>query len=66
MFTVSCIDCNRPIKLDFRPVVGDIITCPSCSVELEVIGVEPVELDWVYLAPAETAEDWTWWKETSG
>ena len=65
MITVSCIDCNRPIKLDFRPSVGDVITCSSCGVELEVIDVEPVELDWVYLAPAEAAEDWLWWKEKS-
>ena len=49
MRTVFCIDCERPIRLEFRPVEGEIITCSNCGAQLEVISLEPVELDWAYL-----------------
>jgi hypothetical protein len=51
MVTVSCLDCDNPIELAFQPVNGQIITCPHCDVELEVINTQPVELDFYY-------EDW--------
>jgi alpha-aminoadipate carrier protein LysW len=42
--------------LDLAPGVeaGEIVVCPDCGVELEVLSVNPVELD---LAP-EVEEDW--------
>ena len=49
--TVKCLDCEHPIELGFQPVEGQIITCPECEAELEVISVEPMELDFYY-------EDW--------
>lgn len=49
--TVFCIDCEQPIKLDARPREGERIVCASCGAELEVISVEPVELDWAFLDP---------------
>jgi hypothetical protein len=49
--TVSCLDCERSIELSFQPVEGQIITCPNCEAELEVISVQPLELDFYY-------EDW--------
>jgi hypothetical protein len=49
--TVSCLDCEGQIELTFQPVEGQIITCPSCEAELEVISVQPLELDFYY-------EDW--------
>lgn len=62
MITVSCIDCDKPIKLPFRPLLGDIVSCSHCGAELEVIDVNPVELDWAYLGPDEE-EDWDWDEE---
>jgi lysine biosynthesis protein LysW len=49
--TVTCLDCERPIRLGYQPVEGQIITCPYCDVELEVISAEPLELDFYF-------EDW--------
>jgi alpha-aminoadipate carrier protein LysW len=60
MITVFCIDCDRPIKLESRPTEGELILCPSCGTDLEVIGVDPVELDWAYLKPAEQRTDGRW------
>jgi lysine biosynthesis protein LysW len=57
MYTVFCIDCEKPIRLESQPKQGEIIVCPSCGTELEVINVEPTELDWVYLDPILTDKD---------
>ena len=60
VITVFCIDCENPIKLESRPAEGELIVCSSCGTELEVIGVEPVELDWAYLEPIDREADWGW------
>jgi peptide subunit release factor 1 (eRF1) len=49
--TVGCLDCELPIELSYKPVEGQIITCPHCDVELEVINTEPLEIDFYF-------EDW--------
>jgi lysine biosynthesis protein LysW len=41
--------------LNPTPKVGKGLTCPHCGADLEVIGVDPVELDWAY---EESDEDW--------
>jgi len=48
-----CPECDAPIDEEFEDV-GEIITCPECGVDLEVISLDPVEFD---LAPAEDEED---------
>jgi lysine biosynthesis protein LysW len=48
MLMTFCLDCEREIDLEARLIVGQRITCPHCGVELEVINLEPLELDWVY------------------
>lgn len=53
---VKCLDCEGSIKLSFAPVVGQIIACPICEAEFEVIAVNPVELDWAFFEPE--GEDW--------
>jgi lysine biosynthesis protein LysW len=65
MITVYCIDCEQPIRLDSRPIVGELLLCSSCGTEFEVISVEPIELDWAYLEPMERDRGWKWWNEKS-
>jgi alpha-aminoadipate carrier protein LysW len=48
-----CPECDAPIEEEFEDL-GEIITCPECGVDLEVISLDPVEFD---LAPAEDEED---------
>jgi len=66
MITVSCIDCQHPLALQSKPVEGEIIVCTHCGVELEVINVEPVELDWLYLEPMEREAGWERWPGAAG
>lgn len=49
----ECPECAGTVELQ-NPEKGEIIECPDCGVELEVISVTPLEL-----APApEEEEDW--------
>lgn len=48
-----CPECEAVIDEEFEDV-GEIITCPECGVELEVISIDPVEFD---LAIIEDDED---------
>jgi len=49
-----CPECEAEIPLD-NVVVGEIVVCPDCGVDLEVLELEPVPA--IALAPLES-EDW--------
>ena len=45
MATTYCPDCDGRIVLsDIR--LGQKLVCPHCDTQLEVIALEPLELDW--------------------
>jgi len=48
-----CPECEAEIDEEFEEI-GEVITCPECGVELEVISLDPVEFD---LAPEEDEEE---------
>jgi alpha-aminoadipate/glutamate carrier protein LysW len=50
----SCPECAADIMLPAGTVEGEIIVCPDCAAELEVVSLDPAELA---LAP-EVGEDW--------
>jgi alpha-aminoadipate carrier protein LysW len=52
MENLYCPDCDGKIVLNPHAKLGQKLSCPHCEAELEVIGVDPVELDWAY--------DWSW------
>jgi len=54
MNIVSCPECSAEITLDAGTVVGEIIVCPDCGVDLEVKSLNPAVVD---VAPMEQ-EDW--------
>ena len=39
-----CPECEAVIDEEFEDI-GEIISCPECGVELEVINIDPVEFD---------------------
>ena len=49
-----CPECEGEITLDADIMAYEITQCPHCGVELEVVQVDPIELQ---LAP-EVEEDW--------
>jgi lysine biosynthesis protein LysW len=36
------------IRFERQPVLHDLVTCPECGTELEVIKLSPLKLDWAY------------------
>jgi lysine biosynthesis protein LysW len=41
-----CPDCGGGIRVDPHVRLGQKLVCPHCDADLEVSGVEPLELDW--------------------
>jgi alpha-aminoadipate/glutamate carrier protein LysW len=54
MSPVLCPECEAELVLGATVEESEIIVCPDCGVELEVLSVDPVELG---LAP-DVEEDW--------
>jgi alpha-aminoadipate carrier protein LysW len=50
----TCPECAAHVSLSADTMLHELIACPDCGVELEVLSLNPVELD---LAP-EMQEDW--------
>ncbi|MBE2182925.1 MAG: lysine biosynthesis protein LysW [Anaerolineae bacterium] len=50
----NCPDCAAEIHLPADTMLHELLPCPDCGAELEVLNLNPVELD---LAP-EMQEDW--------
>ncbi|MGI5915701.1 MAG: lysine biosynthesis protein LysW [Anaerolineae bacterium] len=41
-----CPACDEDVHLPGRPRMGDVLFCPSCEAELEVVSTNPLDLDW--------------------
>lgn len=52
--TAECPVCGADVELPEGTVQGELITCPDCGVELEVISLDPPQVE---EAPQEE-EDW--------
>jgi alpha-aminoadipate/glutamate carrier protein LysW len=52
--SMNCPECDATLTLNNDLIEGEIVPCPDCGAELEVISVEPLELA---LAPT-IEEDW--------
>jgi alpha-aminoadipate carrier protein LysW len=54
MSEATCVTCGDSVTLPDDVEIGEIVDCGSCGTELEVVGVDPAELE---EAP-DLAEDW--------
>lgn len=43
-----CTDCGARIRDKVPPKLGHQVTCRQCGTKLEVVSVEPLELDFAY------------------
>jgi alpha-aminoadipate carrier protein LysW len=41
----TCPDCEAEDHVSLDADKGDTITCEECSTQLEIVGLDPVELD---------------------
>ncbi|RMG80371.1 MAG: lysine biosynthesis protein LysW [Chloroflexi bacterium] len=49
-----CPECDAEVTIPADAMLNELIACPDCGAELEIISLDPLELD---LAP-EVEEDW--------
>jgi alpha-aminoadipate carrier protein LysW len=53
-----CPECDAEIEIDeFDVDKGEIISCPECGVDLEVVGLSPLELD-AARGDGDEGDDW--------
>lgn len=52
--TTQCPECSEAVPIAESAVVSELLSCPSCKTELEIVALDPPELA---LAP-EIEEDW--------
>ena len=45
MPTGTCPECDADVHVDTDADKGDSVSCDECGTELEVVGLDPVELD---------------------
>ncbi len=45
MPTGSCPECEAEVHVETDADKGDVTTCEECGTQLEVVGLDPVELD---------------------
>lgn len=52
--TPLCPECDAEVTIPADAMENELISCPECGAELEIISLDPIELD---LAP-DVEEDW--------
>ncbi len=45
MPTIACPECKEDVFVDAETEQGDLTFCDECGADLEVVGLDPVELD---------------------
>lgn len=45
MPTTNCPECSEEVYVDAESEQGDIVSCEECGTELEIVGLDPIELD---------------------
>jgi alpha-aminoadipate carrier protein LysW len=43
--TGTCPECEADVHVDIDVDKGELVACEECGTELEVVGLDPVELD---------------------
>ena len=54
---VYCVDCGETMTLSGRVEMGQIVSCPECGTTMEVVSLDPVEIDWVHGEPVYTDQE---------
>ena len=56
MPTTACPECSEDVYVDAESEQGDIISCDECGSELEIVGLDPIELD-IYADDVDDIDD---------
>lgn len=56
MPTTACPECEEKVYVDAEAEQGDVVTCEECGTDLEVVGLDPIELD-IYEDSGDKSDD---------
>ncbi len=42
-----CVECYSRVHFDKEPDLGQVVVCRECGTRLEVVYLNPIELDWM-------------------
>lgn len=45
MPTAICPECSEEVYVDAEVEQSDVVSCDECGTDLEVVGLDPIELD---------------------
>jgi alpha-aminoadipate carrier protein LysW len=45
MPTTICPECSEDVYVDPDSEQGDVISCDECGTDLQIVGLDPIELD---------------------
>ena len=48
MVMADCPSCGAKVTIGLNPKMGQLLICSKCKTEIEVVWLDPVELDWPY------------------
>lgn len=57
MPTAVCPECDEEVYVDADSEQGDVVSCDECGADLEVVGLDPIELD-LYEGSDDTDDDY--------
>jgi alpha-aminoadipate/glutamate carrier protein LysW len=46
MQSAECPQCGNVVSVSAQPKLGKLVVCKECGAELEVVWLDPLELDW--------------------
>lgn len=46
MNTAECPQCGNDVAVGTQPKIGKLVVCKECGAELEIVWLDPLELDW--------------------
>ncbi len=61
MAAAECPSCGAMLEVGRKPKIGQTVRCFDCDTRLEIVWLDPVELDWPaeeYEMDYEEEEDW--------
>lgn len=51
----TCPECDADVQVDEDTDKGDVVECDDCGTQLEVVGLDPIELD---IAVEDEEDEW--------
>lgn len=45
MPTTTCPECSEEVYIDADSEQGDVVSCDECGTDLEIVGLDPIEVD---------------------